>query len=301
MSSSPVGEFGSSATMRRSSSRLSNAQGQRRVSYAYYYRINHSSSASAPQRHPTPKSAPVHNSCVLVSHCCFPPSYGRGKHRVLKPATEQEKGWVNADECGKLSNNTECTARDGWNVTTDCPGLFCKSWLSEGFCQHSISFFKTIIFLRLTFPPSLSLQPQYLPSCYAITILPLLGYRLPAPCALIKIQCQTVVHRQTNTGDQALSKNKPVTRGYSICHERYNTLGRSKVVCNSKSASLAKRSRRDADVEDIGEFKEDAAGRSKPKKTQDSKSDGSISSTANQAGDLKTLVHQRARTRASKF
>lgn len=72
----------------------------------------------------------------------------------------------------------------------------------------------------------------------------------------------------------------------------YNTFGRSKVAGKSKSASPTKRSRHDADVEYIDEVKEDIVGRSEPNKTQDSRGDDSLSSTANPADDFKTLVQQ---------
>ena len=62
-----------------------------------------------------------------------------------------------------------------------------------------------------------------------------------------------------------------------------NTFGWSKVASKPKNASPTKRSRQVADVEDIDELKEDAAGRSKWKKTQDSRSDDGLSSTENQA------------------
>lgn len=78
------------------------------------------------------------------------------------------------------------------------------------------------------------------------------------------------------------------------CEELGNTtFGRSKVAGKSKSASPTKRSRHDADVEDIDELKEDAAGPSKQMKIHDSRSDDSLSSTASQADDLTTLVQQR--------
>lgn len=71
-----------------------------------------------------------------------------------------------------------------------------------------------------------------------------------------------------------------------------NTLGRSKVAGKSKSASPAKHSRCDADIEYIDEVKENVVRRSEPKKTQDSRVDDSLSSTANPADDFKTLVQQ---------
>ena len=43
----------------------------------------------------------------------------------------------------------------------------------------------------------------------------------------------------------------------------------------------------------IDELKEDAAGRSKSKKTKDSRSDDGLSSTASQADDFNTLLQQR--------
>lgn len=70
------------------------------------------------------------------------------------------------------------------------------------------------------------------------------------------------------------------------------TFGRSKVAGKSKNASPTKRSRQDADFEDIDELKADAAGPLKQKKTQNSRSDDSLSGTASQADDLKTLVRQ---------
>ncbi|MCJ1262147.1 hypothetical protein MMC22_002017 [Lobaria immixta] len=48
-----------------------------------------------------------------------------------------------------------------------------------------------------------------------------------------------------------------------------------------------------ADVEHIEELKEAAAGGSRRKKTQDSRSDDGLINTANQANDFRTLVQQR--------
>lgn len=77
------------------------------------------------------------------------------------------------------------------------------------------------------------------------------------------------------------------------CQElSYNTFGRSKATGKSKSASPTERSRQDADVVDTDELKENAVGCSKPKKAQYSRSDDSLSSTANPAHDLKILVQQ---------
>ena len=165
----------------------------------------------------------------------------RGEHRLLKLATEQEEWWASADECGELSHNTVRTAHDSWKFTGYrslyrlLNKLFCDRLPGcvqviqasgrrvlvieigpfykriRGNRQHFVTGFKRIIFLRLISPPFHSLQPHYLPSCYVKTILSLLGYRLPALCTLINIQCQPLFIHKIKVTRPCLKK--PVTGG----------------------------------------------------------------------------------------